>query len=84
MLTRGDIGKPPRPVPLVASDLSGPAADLAVTWLGHASALLEIDGLRVLADPVWSERVSPSPAGRARSGCTPCPSRSTTCRRSTR
>jgi L-ascorbate metabolism protein UlaG (beta-lactamase superfamily) len=60
MLTRGDIGKPPKPVPLVASDLSGPVADLAVTWLGHASALLEIDGLRVLADPVWSERVSPS------------------------
>ncbi len=59
VLTRGDIGKPPGPVPLVASDLSGPAADLAVTWLGHASALLEIDGLRVLADPVWSERVSP-------------------------
>lgn len=60
MLSRGDIGKPPQPVPLVASDLTGPVADLAVTWLGHASALLEIDGARVLADPVWSERVSPS------------------------
>lgn len=60
MLSRGDIGKPPRPVPLVAADHRGPAAELAVTWLGHASALLEIDGMRVLADPVWSERVSPS------------------------
>jgi L-ascorbate metabolism protein UlaG (beta-lactamase superfamily) len=28
--------------------------------MGHSSALLEIDGLRVLTDPVWSERVSPS------------------------
>ena len=33
---------------------------LAVTWLGHATALLEIDGYRVLTDPVWSERCSPS------------------------
>ena len=37
------------------------AAELAVTWLGHASALLEIDGQRVLVDPVWGFRVSPSP-----------------------
>lgn len=36
------------------------AAELAVTWYGHASALIEIDGRRVLADPVWSQRVSPS------------------------
>ena len=33
---------------------------LAVTWLGHATALLEIDGYRVLTDPVWSQRCSPS------------------------
>jgi L-ascorbate metabolism protein UlaG (beta-lactamase superfamily) len=31
-----------------------------VTWFGHSSVLLEIDGRRVLADPVWGERVSPS------------------------
>jgi L-ascorbate metabolism protein UlaG (beta-lactamase superfamily) len=37
-----------------------PESGLRVTWMGHASALLEIDGLRVLTDPVWSERVSPS------------------------
>jgi len=30
-----------------------------VTWLGHSTTLLEIDGLRVLTDPVWGERVSP-------------------------
>jgi L-ascorbate metabolism protein UlaG (beta-lactamase superfamily) len=30
-----------------------------VTWLGHATALVEFDGSRVLTDPVWSERVSP-------------------------
>jgi len=29
------------------------------TWLGHSTVLLEIDGVRVLTDPVWGERVSP-------------------------
>jgi L-ascorbate metabolism protein UlaG (beta-lactamase superfamily) len=37
-----------------------PDSGLRVTWIGHASVLLEIGGLRVLTDPVWSERVSPS------------------------
>ena len=34
---------------------------LRVTWLGHACVLLEIDGRRVLTDPVWSQRASPLP-----------------------
>ncbi len=33
---------------------------LHVTWFGHASALVELDGVRVLLDPVWSDRCSPS------------------------
>src|SRR5262249_22181070 len=36
-----------------------PATGLRVTWLGHAAILIEIDGHRVLTDPVWSERASP-------------------------
>ena len=36
-----------------------PATGLRVTWLGHATMLIEIDGHRVLTDPVWSERASP-------------------------
>jgi L-ascorbate metabolism protein UlaG (beta-lactamase superfamily) len=36
-----------------------PASVLRVTWLGHSTSLLEIDGQRVLIDPVWSERASP-------------------------
>lgn len=48
-------------MPLAAAAFaSPPASGLRVTWLGHATALLEIDGARVLVDPVWSERVSPS------------------------
>ncbi|TGE22142.1 MBL fold metallo-hydrolase [Hymenobacter aquaticus] len=37
-----------------------PAAALRVTWLGHSSTLLELDGKRFLTDPVWAERASPS------------------------
>lgn len=36
-----------------------PVTGLRVTWMGHSSVLLEIDGLRVLTDPVWEERASP-------------------------
>ena len=36
-----------------------PASGLRVTWMGHSSMLLEIDGMRVLIDPVWEERAAP-------------------------
>jgi L-ascorbate metabolism protein UlaG (beta-lactamase superfamily) len=36
-----------------------PSSGLRVTWLGHSTILLEIDGHRFLTDPVWSERVGP-------------------------
>jgi len=32
---------------------------LKVTWLGHSTVLLDLDGTRVLTDPVWSDRSSP-------------------------
>ena len=38
---------------------TAPASGLRVTWFGHSSFLLEIDGLRILVDPVWEERASP-------------------------
>jgi L-ascorbate metabolism protein UlaG (beta-lactamase superfamily) len=46
-------------VPLVRRTDST-TAGLHVTWYGHSSALVELDGARVLFDPVWGERVSPS------------------------
>ncbi len=36
-----------------------PASGLRVTWFGHSSTLLEIDGIRILTDPIWSDRASP-------------------------
>lgn len=36
-----------------------PASGLRLTWLGHATTLVELDGVRILTDPMWSERASP-------------------------
>jgi L-ascorbate metabolism protein UlaG (beta-lactamase superfamily) len=36
-----------------------PASGLRVTWFGHSSLLVEIDGMRVLIDPVWEQRAAP-------------------------
>src|SRR5262249_33588766 len=36
------------------------ASGLRATWLGHSTVLLEIDGVRVMTDPVWGPRASPT------------------------
>lgn len=52
--------RPPAPVPVRTPDLGRPpASGLRLTWMGHSSVLAEIDGRRVLFDPVWGERCSP-------------------------
>lgn len=53
-------GKPQRPIPLAPQVAPVDAGEIAVTWYGHSSVLIELDGKRILADPVWSDRVSPS------------------------
>jgi L-ascorbate metabolism protein UlaG (beta-lactamase superfamily) len=54
-----------------------PASGLRATWLGHSTVLIEIDGLRVLTDPVWGPRASPSRfAGPKRFQPVPIPLRS--------
>ncbi|MEH1015164.1 MBL fold metallo-hydrolase [Micromonospora sp. CPCC 206060] len=55
--------RPALPVPVLrpADPPAGPTArELGIVWHGHASTLIEIEGHRVLTDPVWSERCSPS------------------------
>lgn len=32
---------------------------MLVTWIGHASVLVQTEGLNILIDPVWSERAGP-------------------------
>jgi L-ascorbate metabolism protein UlaG (beta-lactamase superfamily) len=54
------LRKPAVDVPLVRTLTPPTGPEPRVTWFGHASALLELDGARVLLDPVWSDRCSPS------------------------
>lgn len=61
ILTRGPQGTPAGRVPLAEPGFPTVADQLAVTWFGHSTVLIEIDGRRILVDPVWSERASPSP-----------------------
>jgi L-ascorbate metabolism protein UlaG (beta-lactamase superfamily) len=37
-----------------------PRSGLRVTWLGHSTTLIELDGAVILTDPTWSRRASPS------------------------
>lgn len=62
VLSRGSESRLKTAVPLAEAPSHDHAGPMAVTWLGHATALLEIDGYRLLTDPVWSERCSPSRA----------------------
>ncbi|MGE0160504.1 MAG: MBL fold metallo-hydrolase [Gemmatimonadales bacterium] len=57
---------PPNPgpgmLPLAASDLARPAAragELRITWVGHATHFIQLPGLNLLTDPMWSPRASP-------------------------
>jgi L-ascorbate metabolism protein UlaG (beta-lactamase superfamily) len=47
----GPFGKATRPEPLERG--------IRVTAINHATTLVQIDGVSVLTDPVWSERVGP-------------------------
>ncbi len=42
-----------RPAAAVPAGLAGPA----VTWLGHATVLIELDGVRLITDPLLGSRV---------------------------
>jgi len=59
----GDRRVPKGPLPSI-DPVGGwrkrPGTGLRATWLGHSTVLLEIDGVRVLTDPVWGPRASPS------------------------
>ncbi|HMH15133.1 MAG TPA: MBL fold metallo-hydrolase [Edaphobacter sp.] len=43
----------------ISTYVAAPESGLRVTWIGHSTMLVEIDGVRVLIDPVWDERASP-------------------------
>jgi L-ascorbate metabolism protein UlaG (beta-lactamase superfamily) len=63
LLFGGQRRRPTGPIPVVTpAGWDEAVADpdgLRAVWFGHASTLLEIEGRRVLVDPVWSLRCSP-------------------------
>jgi L-ascorbate metabolism protein UlaG (beta-lactamase superfamily) len=60
---KGAATTPTAPIPVHRSDGSilrtPPSSGLRVTWMGHSSTLVEIDGTRVLFDPIFLGRASP-------------------------
>ena len=54
-----EIREPLSPIPVVQQRPQTHSA-MRATWLGWATVLVEIDGHRVLTDPIWSDRCSPS------------------------
>jgi len=65
MRDASDVSAPSSSVPHDRIDpqrfVSPPASGLRITWMGHSTTLVEIDGARVLLDPVWSTRPTPLP-----------------------
>jgi L-ascorbate metabolism protein UlaG (beta-lactamase superfamily) len=56
---RHPTGRIPVVTPMPAAG-SASAQGVHITWYGHSSVLVELDGGRVLFDPIWSDRCSPS------------------------
>jgi N-acyl-phosphatidylethanolamine-hydrolysing phospholipase D len=63
---RKGLPPPPQiPTPVVVADLAaihantGATMQPAITWVGHATMLVQASGLNVLTDPVFSQRASP-------------------------
>lgn len=57
------LPKPPRePIEPTEPDLAyiqDNRGEIAVTWIGHATVLLQLNGVNVLTDPQFSDRASP-------------------------
>lgn len=59
-LTGAPNTTPKTPPPIVKPTFGEPPkTGLRVTWLGHSTVVVELDGEVLLLDPVWSERCSP-------------------------
>ncbi len=58
MIEGNENGSPKKALPHVEPDLNH-AENLKITWFGHSSYLIQVDGKNILVDPVFSERTSP-------------------------
>ncbi len=51
------VEEPPGPPPPKCVD----DGRVRITWINHSTVLIQMDGLNLLTDPIWSERCSPVP-----------------------
>jgi L-ascorbate metabolism protein UlaG (beta-lactamase superfamily) len=51
-------------IPSIKTDLKSiPVNENAIVWFGHSSFFLQLDGIKILVDPVFSGKASPLPWG---------------------
>ena len=53
------IESQPGPKPETRVDDQSAGGRIRVTWVNHATMLVQMDGVNILTDPIWSERCSP-------------------------
>jgi L-ascorbate metabolism protein UlaG (beta-lactamase superfamily) len=63
----GRDGRPDWPKSVAVTRIAPPARvegeRMVVTWVGHASVLIQTQGLNILTDPVWAEKAGPLGTG---------------------
>ena len=52
-------GAPPRPLANDGAELRGNGTHPTITWVGHATLLVQLAGVNVLTDPIWASHVGP-------------------------
>lgn len=59
--SKSNHATPAEPLPTVArsAESLAPMSELGVTWFGHSTLMVDIDGKRFLIDPVWGARTAP-------------------------
>lgn len=55
----GTRAKWPEQVPVAATKPAATVQDMTITMVGHATMLIQMAGVNLLTDPVWSDRASP-------------------------
>ena len=58
-LSRGPAGARLALLPNDGAEVRANGRSPTVTWVGHATLLVQIDGVNILTDPHWGERASP-------------------------
>jgi L-ascorbate metabolism protein UlaG (beta-lactamase superfamily) len=56
---KGVNREPAKTLPSILTNLKSLTDEPTITWFGHSSYLVAVNGLRVLVDPVFSQRASP-------------------------